>query len=65
MIGIYAVENINDSWVVVCKDFIVDLPSNFSVEIIWWILAAVVLITAVDWICDELQLERVVVENLK
>jgi len=65
VIGIYAVENLNNSWVVVCKDFVVDLPSNFSVEVIWWILAAVVLITAVDWICDELQLERVVVENLK
>ena len=64
VIGIYAVENISDSWLVVCKDFVVDLPSGFSVEVIWWILAAVVFITAVDWFCDESQLERAVIENL-
>ena len=65
VIEIYVVENINDSWLVVCRNFVVKLPSGFSVEIMWWLLAMIVLITAVEWLCNEIQFERVFVENLK
>lgn len=48
---------------IACRNFVIDLSFDFSVEIMWWILIAVVLVKAVDWLCGESKLYKAIGGN--
>ena len=50
--GIYVLNNEHGTWQMVATNFIVELPSGLEVGWIWWLLGAIVLVTAVDWLCN-------------
>ena len=59
VIGIYAIEKSGESWIIVTKDFIGYLPSGFDVAVMWWLLGSIVLITMVDWFCNEAKIDKI------
>lgn len=62
VIGIYALEKNDESWKIVTKNFIGFLPSGFDISVIWYLLGTVVIITMVDWFCNEAKIDKI---NLK
>ena len=50
--GIYTLKNEIGKWQITATNFVVELPSGFEVGWIWWLLGAIVLVTAVDWFCN-------------
>lgn len=60
VLGIYALSNESGSWRIVVSDFVTELPSGIiGVEWIWGLLVLIVLVTAVDWFCNDSKFERV------
>ena len=60
VIGIYALQGINGSWRIVTVSFIGWLPSDFDVGVMWWFLSATVIVTLVDWLCNETKFDKAV-----
>ena len=50
---IYTLSNELGAWQIISSNFVVDLPSGIGVEWIWKLLGLTVLVTAVDWFCNQ------------
>lgn len=59
VLGIYTLSNKTGTWQIISENFVVGLPSEFEVAWIWYLLVAIVLITAVDWFCNDTKFDRV------
>ena len=42
----------------VSSNFVINLPSGIDIEWIWKLLALIVFVTAVDWLCNDSKFER-------
>ena len=54
---IYTLSNERDTWQIVSSNFVVDLPSGIGIEWIWRLLGLIVLVTLVDWLCNDSKIE--------
>ena len=59
VIGIYQVKKVGETWQIFTKDFIGYLPSGFDISIMWYWLGLIVIITMVDWLCNESKLDMI------
>ena len=55
---IYVLSNATGRWQMVSSNFVIDLPSGIGIEWIWKLLALIVFVTAVDWLCNDSKFER-------
>ena len=59
VLGIYTLSNKTGTWQIISENFVVGLPSGFDVAWIWNLLVTIVIVTAVDWLCNDTKFDRV------
>jgi len=58
--NIYTLSKETGRWQINATNFVVDLPSGIDVGWIWKLLALIVVVTFVDWLCNDAKVERMI-----
>ena len=54
---IYTLSKETGEWQIVSSNFVVDLPSGIGLKWLWGLLVLIVLVTLVDWLCNDTKLD--------